>query len=198
MGYGKFNGDTYVGGEHIRLNMNAGPAYSVSLLQDTNIASGKHFVPSANNTSNLGSTTSGFASLFFPSIKLAEAGNILNVTNQAGDTFRGVGVNWVALYSYLQGYADGVDIRTGGIDGWTLKFMAMDNDTDVHTEVASLVNASVPYFKLTQPPMFSTNTTGAKTTSLGSNNPATDNTTPYTWLTVLSGDGSTVYIPAWK
>jgi hypothetical protein len=42
------------------------------------------------------------------------------------------------------------------------------------------------------------NTTGAGTPLLGVNSPAIDNTTPYTWFTMISDDGSTVYIPAWK
>ncbi len=47
-------------------------------------------------------------------------------------------------------------------------------------------------------PKFSNNSTSSKTSSLGANCPAVDNSTPYTWITVKSGDGSTVYIPAWK
>lgn len=43
-----------------------------------------------------------------------------------------------------------------------------------------------------------TNTTGAGSAALGANSPAVTNTAPYTWLKVISADGSTVYIPAWK
>ena len=42
------------------------------------------------------------------------------------------------------------------------------------------------------------NTTGAGTPTLGTNCPAVDPTTPYTWLTTIANDGSTIYIPAWK
>ena len=41
-------------------------------------------------------------------------------------------------------------------------------------------------------------TTGAGTALLGTNSPATTNTAPYTWLTVITSDGSTCYIPLWK
>lgn len=42
------------------------------------------------------------------------------------------------------------------------------------------------------------NATGAGTPLLGANCPAVTVTAPYTWLKMLSGDGSTVYVPAWK
>lgn len=42
------------------------------------------------------------------------------------------------------------------------------------------------------------NTTGAGTALLGTNSPAVTVSAPYTWLTMLSADGSTVYVPAWK
>ena len=42
------------------------------------------------------------------------------------------------------------------------------------------------------------NTTGAGTPLFGTNSPAVTNTAPYTWLKMLSHDGSTVYVPAWK
>ena len=44
----------------------------------------------------------------------------------------------------------------------------------------------------------SNNATGAGSAALGANCPATTTTAPYTWLKMLSGDGSTVYIPCWK
>lgn len=42
------------------------------------------------------------------------------------------------------------------------------------------------------------NSTGAGTALLGTNSPATTNAAPYTWLKVLTSDGSTGYIPVWK
>lgn len=42
------------------------------------------------------------------------------------------------------------------------------------------------------------NTTGAGTALLGTNSPAVTLTAPYTWLTVITADGSTAYVPAWK
>lgn len=48
-------------------------------------------------------------------------------------------------------------------------------------------------------PKFSgTNSTGAGSALLGSNSPASTLTAPYTWITVLTSDGSTGYIPVWK
>jgi len=43
-----------------------------------------------------------------------------------------------------------------------------------------------------------TDSTGAGTPLLGANCPASTLTAPYKWLTFISSDGSTVYVPAWK
>ena len=42
------------------------------------------------------------------------------------------------------------------------------------------------------------NSTGANSALLGTNCPAVTFTAPYTWLKVLTSDGSTAYVPAWK
>jgi hypothetical protein len=44
----------------------------------------------------------------------------------------------------------------------------------------------------------SKNTTGAGSALLGTNCPAVTATAPYTWITMMAGDGSTVYVPCWK
>jgi hypothetical protein len=43
-----------------------------------------------------------------------------------------------------------------------------------------------------------TNATGSGSASLGANCPATTVSAPYTWIKMISSDGSTVYVPAWK
>jgi len=43
-----------------------------------------------------------------------------------------------------------------------------------------------------------TNTTGAGTALLGANSPAVTNTAPYTWIRIVTSDGSTAFIPVWK
>ena len=43
-----------------------------------------------------------------------------------------------------------------------------------------------------------TNSTGAGSALLGTNSPATTLTAPYTWITVITSDGSTGYMPIWK
>ena len=43
-----------------------------------------------------------------------------------------------------------------------------------------------------------TNSTGAGSSLLGANSPATTLTAPYTWISVITSDGSTGYIPCWK
>lgn len=42
------------------------------------------------------------------------------------------------------------------------------------------------------------NITGAGTPALGANCPATTLTAPYKWFKMMTADGSTVYVPAWK
>lgn len=42
------------------------------------------------------------------------------------------------------------------------------------------------------------NATGAGTALLSTNSPATTNTAPYTWIKIITADGSTAYIPCWK
>lgn len=42
------------------------------------------------------------------------------------------------------------------------------------------------------------NTTGGGSALLGTNSPAITNTAPYTWITIITSDGSTGYIPVWK
>ena len=44
----------------------------------------------------------------------------------------------------------------------------------------------------------SKNATGSGSALLGANSPAVTVSAPYTWFTMMSSDGSTVYIPAWK
>lgn len=44
----------------------------------------------------------------------------------------------------------------------------------------------------------SNNTTGGGLAALGANCPAVTATAPYTWFKMMSSDGSTVYVPAWK
>lgn len=59
------------------------------------------------------------------------------------------------------------------------------------TEIVGLTAAGV--LSLT-----ANNSTGAGSALLGTNSPATTLTSPYTWITVISNDGSTCYLPVWK
>lgn len=45
---------------------------------------------------------------------------------------------------------------------------------------------------------FNQNSIGAGSTALGTNCPAVTVGAPYTWLVMISSDGSKVFIPAWK
>lgn len=122
--------------------------------------------------------------------------NVVEVASQA-DVLR-----WAILgTAVLNGFAsDGASIRftldtndtptngriNSGLFG-TGKHMSLNN---VGSEVLAVsFDGTLRYYK---------NTTGAGTALLGTNSPAVTNTAPYTWLTMTSSDGSTVYIPAWK
>ena len=89
-------------------------------------------------------------------------------------------------------------VRTPNAALATTSRLTISGATDVVTATWAGITQTGIIFTPGSPPKFSDNTTGAKTSSLGTNNPATDNSTPYTWIGILSGDGSTVYIPAWK
>ena len=64
------------------------------------------------------------------------------------------------------------------------------------TSILYLTDNNVKFNK--NPHFNSGNTTGAGSAALGSNCPAVTASAPYTWITALSSDGSTVYIPCWK
>ena len=59
------------------------------------------------------------------------------------------------------------------------------------TDMFAIRNNGVPEFK-------GTNSTGAGTALLGTNSPAGTLSAPYTWMTVITADGSTGFIPIWK
>lgn len=48
------------------------------------------------------------------------------------------------------------------------------------------------------PQFAGTNTTGSGTALLGTNCPAVTVSAPYTWIRVVTSDGSTAYMPCWK
>lgn len=74
------------------------------------------------------------------------------------------------------------------------------NAANIHLKIANvdkvLIGAANTDIK--NIPKFSgTNVTGAQTATLGTNGPMVT-TTPYTWVQVVTADGTTGYIPVWK
>jgi hypothetical protein len=104
----------------------------------------------------------------------------LLLTGQAqGDITYFNGANWVVLHASTSGFL----LETKGAGA--------DPDFTGTVNITTLVVPSDV--------KFSANTTGAGTALLGTLNcPASTLSAPYTWLTVKSSDGSTVYIPVWK
>lgn len=97
--------------------------------------------------------------------------------------------------------ADGVLTYTKGnlTTGMTLDFATPDtlqvknaaNNADGTIKCGSISLSGIPRFN-------GTNATGTGSAALGTNSPAVTNTAPYTWIQVITSDGSTAYIPAWK
>lgn len=86
-------------------------------------------------------------------------------------------------------FGDGSANREGYINGIKLHFLVNGNEK---------LLADGTNFTISLIPKFAgTNTTGSKTASLGTNGPMVT-TTPYTWVQVVTADGSTGYIPVWK
>lgn len=59
------------------------------------------------------------------------------------------------------------------------------------TGTGNVILSTIPRFN-------GTNSTGAGSSLLGANSPAATLTAPYTWISVITSDGSTCYCPVWK
>lgn len=71
---------------------------------------------------------------------------------------------------------------------------ASGNTLQTMTEVVAVAPATTaPVWKWS-----ANNSTGAGSAALGANSPAVTLTAPYTWITVITSDGSTGYMPVWK
>jgi len=100
--------------------------------------------------------------------------------------------------------ADGsykLDVGASGTNG-TLKVkdqLATTGATSVLFDIGAGQTAASTIFTINGIQKFAgTNSTGAGTALLGSNSPAVTNTAPYTWIRIVTSDGSTAFIPAWK
>lgn len=73
------------------------------------------------------------------------------------------------------------------------------NGSNPHTDEYALFGVTNGQIFIGDVPKFAgTNTTGAGSALLGTNCPAGTLTAPYTWVKIVTADGSTAYIPAWK
>lgn len=77
--------------------------------------------------------------------------------------------------------------------------VSIDDPTNGSGTTTNLWSLGVGKMRFGGIPKFAgTNTTGAGSAALGGNSPATTNTAPYTWIQIITSDGSTAYIPVWK
>lgn len=77
------------------------------------------------------------------------------------------------------------------VNGAAFNFRVGDDSADCAVTCAALTMSGLPKFG-------GTNSTGAGSALLGANSPAVTNTSPYTWISATSSDGSAVFIPCWK
>lgn len=95
----------------------------------------------------------------------------------------------------------GLDVAKSGASG-TARFYdqtATTGATRVLITLGAADTTSTQVFEIGGLMKFSgLNSTGAGTALLGTNSPAVTNASPYTWLKVLTSDGSTGYVPVWK
>lgn len=119
----------------------------------------------------------------------------------AGNTVIAMNNNTNAVGIGTVGPTYGLHVTTQGNNG-VANFqsgVATTGHTLVNIGLGAADTAATTVFTLAGVQRFNgTNTTGAGAALLGSNSPATTNTAPYTWIQIVTSDGSTAYIPAWK
>ena len=76
--------------------------------------------------------------------------------------------------------------------------MSLNIKTDGTLEIASKMEIRSGQTLSIGTVQFTNNATGGGVALLGANSPAGTLSAPFTWLRVVSNDGSTVYVPAWK
>lgn len=110
-----------------------------------------------------------------------------------GTVTTGVGININALAFGSARYGIKVAVPSGGSPATAIYgdnlVIGSSNVNNSPPANGAIIQGSVKW---------GTSTTGAGTALLGANSPAVTNTAPYVWLTMISSDGSTVYVPAWK
>ena len=95
--------------------------------------------------------------------------------------------------------------------GWVIKSPVADGASSIGFNLNTLYTQSTAGAKLLSvqnntvekayidkdgKPMFAVNSTGSTLATLGTTSPATT-TTPYTWISMVAANGTTVYVPAW-
>ena len=147
------------------------------------------------------------------------ASNILDwhVTSPTGFTFAdsrlsiagvdGFGIIWDSPYIVLAYNGSGkIGAASGGaivlstsllFSGTTSSFPALKRSTTT-LQVKLADDSAFTTLEMGIPKFSGTNTTGSGAALLASNSPASTLTAPYTWIQIVTSDGSTAYIPAWK
>lgn len=130
-----------------------------------------------------------------PDIDLTrEAANVLAINSSLSGTV----TNPASVRVYNVASSNLVNYERGLFDWGTTANTLTIGTQAAGTGTLRSVSAIGPW-SFVSPPKFATAATGATTALLATANcPAITGTQPYVWMTVISSDGSTVYVPAWK
>ena len=112
---------------------------------------------------------------------------------QSSNVTNGNGANWTLIGSLSAGSGTSADIilQTGVKSG--------TSGVQATPTTALTIKGETQQVNFAQPFQIAGDTTGAGTVlGFGTNCPATTLNAPYTWVKMISNDGSTVYTPAYK
>lgn len=147
-------------------------------------ATGNAFVAdmSGSGTAFRANTSKGYGLDVQSSSTTTAAARIFTTAQNNNDALQ------IAVYTAPTGSGKALSVY-GGVTAGSLN--AWISSTGGAYFAGDITTAGIPRFN-------GTNTTGAGSALLGANSPAVTNTAPYTWIQIVTADGSTAYIPAWK
>lgn len=130
------------------------------------------------------------------------------ITTGSGNTMIGAqtGPNAGTLGAVINSTALGFNAQVGGNNAVALGAACVagaagavaigrdNSNASANTTTANVIALGTALHQI----QISNNTTGAGTPAFSNNSPAVTPGTIYTWLKLMAGDGSTIFVPAWK
>lgn len=182
------------GGNNTALGAQAGQAVGLGSVNVFVGSSAGVGVTSGSNITAVG-YKAGVTGTGANQVTTASQGTYIGCFAGPSSTTQGLGQVAIGYQSLVDG-ANSTAIGTGA-QAKAAGSVAIGHDNSSGAATTTTANAFVLGTSLHLIQM-SNNTTGAGSAALGANCPATTATAPYTWIKMLAGDGSTVYVPAWK